>query len=163
VDGTYGQAAFNKPHGLAFDTHREWLYVADTQNHAIRAIDISDASPRVRTLLAPDAQQGVEQLRLVGAVGPLALPWDVALGPPWDDALYVAVAGSHQIWRIDPETAAYTIVSGTGAEHNQNGLRGNSTAWAQPSGLALNTCGTWPVKFKYMCGASPYATLACRS
>ena len=45
-DGTGDDVAFNHPHGLALyqkgNTNK--LYVADTENHAIRAIDLNDGS-----------------------------------------------------------------------------------------------------------------------
>ncbi|MCG3005540.1 hypothetical protein KZ291_33720, partial [Escherichia coli] len=38
MDGGPGEAAFNRPQGLALE--REWLYVADTGNHALRRIHL---------------------------------------------------------------------------------------------------------------------------
>lgn len=50
---------------------------------------------------------------------------------------YVAMAGQHQIWRLDTTTGQATAFSGSGYERNQNGSGPQTTAWAQPSGLAL--------------------------
>ncbi len=35
LDGSYGKASFNRPQGVAFDSNKRVLYVADTENHAV--------------------------------------------------------------------------------------------------------------------------------
>ena len=37
-DGAFDSAAFNRPQGLAFSSKRGCLYVADTENHALREV-----------------------------------------------------------------------------------------------------------------------------
>ena len=37
-DGAFDSAAFNRPQGLAFSGRRGRLYVADTENHALREV-----------------------------------------------------------------------------------------------------------------------------
>lgn len=37
-DGPFDVAAFNRPQGLAYSTDRGCLYVADTENHALREV-----------------------------------------------------------------------------------------------------------------------------
>ena len=39
-DGGYEKATFNRPQGMCLDG--ETLYVADTENHAIRAVDLKE-------------------------------------------------------------------------------------------------------------------------
>ena len=53
-DGARAEARFREPHGLAFEGSRR-LYVADTENHAIRAIDLAAGS--VSTLAGSGEQQ----------------------------------------------------------------------------------------------------------
>ncbi len=130
TDGAYGDAAFHDPHGLAHAGDR--LYVADTGNHAVRAVDL--AARRVETLAGTgEIGRWLEQ----GGKGretPLRSPWDVlALG----DALYVAMAGSHQIWRLDLATGEIAPWAGSGAEALHDGPRARA-AQAQPSGLAAD-------------------------
>src|SRR5438128_401533 len=65
---------------------------------------------------------------------------ETALRSPWDlasdgRALYVAMAGSHQIWRLDPEGGEVAAVAGTGRERVDGPAA--EAAFAQPSGLAL--------------------------
>ncbi|KAG9134165.1 hypothetical protein Leryth_019851 [Lithospermum erythrorhizon] len=38
-DGNFDEATFNRPQGLAYNTRKNLLYVADTENHALRVID----------------------------------------------------------------------------------------------------------------------------
>src|SRR5205814_8547357 len=95
ADGPFAQALFDHPNGLtlAGDT----LYVADTENHAIRAMDL--AAETVRTV----AGTGVIGYRRAGGPAtatPLNSPWDVLA---LDGTIYIAMAGTHQIWTLDPQ------------------------------------------------------------
>uniref|UniRef100_A0A6N2KCR3 Thioredoxin domain-containing protein n=1 Tax=Salix viminalis TaxID=40686 RepID=A0A6N2KCR3_SALVM len=47
-DGSFDDATFNRPQGLAYNAKKNILYVADTENHALREIDF--VSEKVRTL-----------------------------------------------------------------------------------------------------------------
>lgn len=103
---------FHHPNGMALV--REALYVADTGNHSIRRVDLG--TERVETV--------AEGLRS---------PWDLA----WDgELLYVAMAGSHQIWFYDPAVDEAGPFAGTGHELRRDGPVAEA-AFAQPSGLAL--------------------------
>jgi hypothetical protein len=128
-DGPPEHAAFQQPQGMA--TSGTTLYVADTENHAIRAIDLE--SGFVTTL----AGTGVQALR-TGAGGPGR---STALSSPWDLAreghvLYIAMTGTHQIWSLDLDAGAVAAFAGTGHEGLLDGPL--DQAWfAQSSGLAL--------------------------
>src|SRR5581483_3800813 len=52
-NGTFYSALFNHPTGLAADPTENKLYVADSENHCIRSIDLSDEN-RVDTLVGQD-------------------------------------------------------------------------------------------------------------
>jgi hypothetical protein len=128
VDGSAERAAFQQPQGMA--TFGTTLYVADTENHAIRSIDLETGA--VATLGGTG-----EQALAAGAGGPgrstaLSSPWDLALG---DGVLYIAMAGTHQIWSFDLQSGAVAPFAGTGREGLLDGPAGQ--AWfAQSSGLA---------------------------
>lgn len=116
---------FEKPQGVAFGGGRLW--VADTGAHSIRSVDLeSFAVERVAGLERP-AMSG-EDL----AQGALRSPWDVCWLDPF---LYIAMAGSHQVWRHDPRSGVTEPWAGSGREGILDGsLR---EAWlAQPSGLS---------------------------
>ena len=131
VDGTFAQARFAHPQGIA--ALGDVLYVADTENHEVRAIDRKNK--RVSTIagtgvLGEGALDGVAD----GKSTALRSPWDLAVV---NGVLYVAFAGSHQIATIDPTTAKVTLFAGTGSENRVDGAR-LKAAFAQPSGLATD-------------------------
>lgn len=138
VDGPVASAAFNRPQGLAYCRARDRLYVADTESHAVRCVDWTAGT--VSTL----AGNGIKGGDVVGGgrrgAQQLNSPWDVVVADS-GRRLLVAMAGQHQIWELDVDSGVCAALSGTGAERNQNGATGATTAWAQPSGLALTASG----------------------
>lgn len=127
-DGSLNQANFHAPHGLA--RQESTLYVADTENHAIRAIDL--ASGAVRTV-AGTGEKAHGRL----AFGP---PTQTPLRSPWalltiDDIVFIAMAGSHQIWALWQE-AQLGPFFGNGYEALVDGDQMQSS-FNQPSDLAF--------------------------
>jgi len=130
-DGPADVASFRSPQGLA---ERDGaLYVADTGNHAVRSVDL--LSGRVETL-AGAGRKGE------GAIQPAADARTVSLRSPWDltflgDTLWIAMAGSHQLWRLDVRSGALSAGAGSGREGLDDGPLAEAT-FAQPSGLATD-------------------------
>ncbi len=127
-DGALAAATFNHPQGLAL--HEGTLYVADTRNHAIRVLDL--AQGEVTTI----AGTGRPLHRFL----PAASPREVPLSSPWDLAvhegeLYIAMAGRHQIWRLDPSSGRVEPYIGGGYEDLMDGPNAGA-ALAQPSGVS---------------------------
>ncbi|PYS44752.1 MAG: hypothetical protein DMF71_02405 [Acidobacteria bacterium] len=127
-DGAFDRATFFRPQGLALDG--DTLYVADTENHLIRAIDLK--AKNVKTIAGTGEQSGG-----YGRSGPARL---IALNSPWDlqlvgRTLYIAMAGPHQIWQMDLAKDQVSTFAGSGREARADGPR-NEAAFAQPSGLA---------------------------
>jgi sugar lactone lactonase YvrE len=134
-DGPAETAAFNNPRGMAFLNNS--LYVADTDNHAIRAIDLDTG--QVRTV-AGTGRKGAGRLP-----GPTPLQTD--LRSPWalcavEDAtrerkpvLFIAMAGSHQIWLLFDESQI-GVFAGNGREALVDGPVAEAS-FNQPSDLAL--------------------------
>ena len=134
--GTTQSAKFNRPQGIAYSPKRDALFVCDTENHALREINLKTGA--VSTVVG-DGVKAEGDYR-GGRSGPsqrLNSPWDVVVADDDAGTLFIAMAGQHQIWGVDLPTKTAAAVSGTGAERNQNGPTGLTTAWAQPSGLAL--------------------------
>ena len=63
---------------------------------------------------------------------PLSSPWDLYLE---GGSLYVAMAGPHQIWRLDLKSRRLSVFAGSGREERRDGAR-EEAGFAQPSGLA---------------------------
>ncbi len=130
-DGDFETAQFHHPQGMA--VRGEVLYVADTENHAIREVDVN--ARRVRTIAGTG-----QQLRRPFHPGGSALQVD--LNSPWDvvllgDQLYIAMAGSHQLWVLDLKTKVVRPYAGSGYEGCQDGPLLEASL-AQPSGLTTD-------------------------
>ncbi len=131
ADGEAREARFLRPHGMA--RSGDSLFVADTGNHAIRLVDLSGRSV---TTIAGDGHQDTEW---IGSPGPLDgrrlnSPWDLELA---HGVLFVAMAGSHQIFGIDLEGGYIAVHAGSGREDHVDGPL-MAAALAQPSGLATD-------------------------
>ncbi len=129
-DGGFNEAQFDSPQGMALVD--ETLFVADTENHCLRAISLDRG--RVMTIAGVG-----EQSRRFHQGGPAR---GVPLNSPWDAIyhnmkLYVAMAGFHQIWCMDFASGQITPHAGSGREGLYDGP-GQSAMLAQPSGLATD-------------------------
>ncbi|MFM8223380.1 MAG: thioredoxin-like domain-containing protein, partial [Planctomycetaceae bacterium] len=144
ADGGYAEASFDHPQGLALVGNK--LYVADTENHLLREVDLQ---AKQVTTVAGTGTQGHERYR--GGPG-----LSLALNSPWDlwphaGKLFIAMAGPHQIWTYDLEKQTVQPYAGSGREDVTNGslrmaVEGieevdpqdlqRISAFAQPSGLA---------------------------
>lgn len=130
ADGDYAHAQFDGPHGLAF--HDGALYVADTDNQLIRRIDL--AKHTVATIAGSGRRGFAISGQFPARAAILNSPWDVA----WSgNALYVSMAGDHQIWRYDPAAQTMGPWAGTGEEGLRDGARGDAQ-FAQPSGMSVH-------------------------
>ncbi|MEQ1506465.1 MAG: thioredoxin-like domain-containing protein [Myxococcota bacterium] len=134
VDGGPDQAQFRGPQGIR--RHADTLFVADTDNHALRAIDL--ATGQVRTLAGTGARGERTPTR-----DELARPLELPLRSPWDvevmtlrdhHLVFVAMAGSHQIWVYG--AGHLGLHAGSGREDHVDGPAATA-ALAQPSGLAM--------------------------
>ncbi|XP_063433983.1 NHL repeat-containing protein 2-like [Mytilus trossulus] len=149
-DGGFTQARFNSPQGVAING--DIVYVADTDNHTIREINLT--SKTVRTLAGTGVQGQDKEGGKSGTNQELSSPWDVVLGnsPESDkeNVLYIAMAGIHQIWVYflqdsdwlkESHHSGGTCLrfSGSGQEENRNNSYPTKAGFAQPSGLALSS------------------------
>jgi sugar lactone lactonase YvrE len=130
-DGASDAAQFRQPQGLALDG--ETLYVADTGNHSIRRVDLKTRA--VETIAGTGAQSRDYRTQS----GPAR---STALSSPWDlllkgETLYVAMAGPHQLWKLDLKRGEVSVFAGSGVEARLDGTRAEA-GFAQPSGLATD-------------------------
>jgi thiol-disulfide isomerase/thioredoxin len=130
-DGAADTASFSSPQGMA--ERAGALYVADPGNHAVRRVDL--ATGQVETV----AGNGH---KAEGTIQPAADARSTALRSPWDvtflgDTLWIAMAGSHQLFRLDVRTEALSAGAGSGSEGLDDGAL-QAASFAQPSGLATD-------------------------
>ena len=142
VSGSFETASFFRPQGMALDGDK--LYVADTENHLIRRIDLKARA--VETIAGTGWQS-----HQYGESGPAQ---KIALNSPWDlqllgRTLYIAMAGPHQIWKLDLDKQEISTFAGSGREGRVDGALIGPTsglpdgtppgsAFAQPSALATD-------------------------
>ncbi len=131
-DGSYSEAEFSKPQGIAFNKNK--LYIADTYNHLIREVDLE--TKRVTTI----AGTGIQATEW-GFINPsdakttaINSPWDLLV---YDNALYIAMAGPHQLWKLDFSTGQIGTYAGSGRENITDGDF-MVCALAQPSGITTD-------------------------
>jgi hypothetical protein len=87
------------------------LYVVDTGNHLLRRVDLRRHV--VETIAGTGTKAREFNVPGVGRAVPLNSPWDLHRH---GRHLYIAMAGMHQIWRMDLATAHLEPFSGSGRE-----------------------------------------------
>lgn len=155
VDGDFAKASFDHPQGMAL--FKETLYVADTENHMLRKVDLA---ARTVTTLAGTGEQGrgwpgIEKLGR-GDAAPdrwIGKPKETELNSPWDlwvhqSDLYIAMAGPHQIWKMPLDESEIGPYAGNSREDIVDGpllprvpYEQFYASFAQPSGLSSD--GEW--------------------
>uniref|UniRef100_A0A1Y1KFP0 Thioredoxin domain-containing protein n=1 Tax=Photinus pyralis TaxID=7054 RepID=A0A1Y1KFP0_PHOPY len=151
-DGSFTDARFNSPQGLVFQSSST-IFVADTENHAIRKINLD---LKTVTTVVGTGEQGNDYKG--GNEGPAQLissPWDVCIckmksstSTEFQEILFIAMAGLHQIWALFLDCMGWwknryhientcSAIAGCGREENKNNHYPFAAAFAQPSGLSL--------------------------
>lgn len=128
ADGAFDKASFYRPQGMARDGDN--LYVADTENHLIRRVDLK---AKIVQTVAGTGQQSRDYF-LQGPARTIALssPWDLQLV---GRQLYITMAGTHQIWKMDLLSHEVSTFAGSGREAREDGAL-LEAGFAQPSGIA---------------------------
>ncbi|KAM4703614.1 NHL repeat-containing protein 2 [Rhinophrynus dorsalis] len=156
-NGSFSESSFNSPQGVAIRDNV--IYVADTENHLIRKIDLDTQSV---STVAGIGSQGEDKVG--GALGeqqPISSPWDVTFGAPGGSeqcVLWIAMAGTHQIWALFLEDGKLPKGSnlpkgscirfaGSGNEENRNNSYPHKAGFAQPSGLSMCLNDPWNCLF----------------
>jgi thiol-disulfide isomerase/thioredoxin len=136
ADGDFEVCSFNHPQGMALAG--DVLYVADTENHMLRKVDLN---VRKVTTVAGTGERGAP---LFGARNDLR---SLALASPWalwvhGGELFIAMAGTHQLWRMPLDERSLAAFAGNGREDIADGpllpavaYAADYCSFAQPSGL----------------------------
>jgi sugar lactone lactonase YvrE len=139
ADGAFEQASFHHPQGMAIVG--DVLYVADTENHLLRKIDLK--ARQVSTVAGTCEKGGA----IFGGAAIKSAPRETQLASPWslwahDHQLYVAMAGPHQIWRMPFDESTIGVFAGNGREDIVDGplvptapYEPGFASFAQPSEL----------------------------
>jgi thiol-disulfide isomerase/thioredoxin len=148
-DGAFDECSFSHPQGMALVG--DDLYIADTENHLLRKADLATGQV---TTVAGTGEEGngwpgwrgnqlpTADQQYTGAprATPLNSPWALLADPA---ALYIAMAGSHQIWRMPLDGTVIGPYAGNSREDVVDGpllppvpYGLGYASFAQPSGLA---------------------------
>jgi thiol-disulfide isomerase/thioredoxin len=129
-DGSFETATFFRPQGVVWKN--DSIIVADTENHAIRKIDLRDK--KVTTLVGTGRQGPWISHGGKGKEISITSPWDVAQK---DNLIFIAMAGNHQIWTYDIESDIAKPFAGNGYENIIDGEK-QQAQLAQPSGISIS-------------------------
>jgi len=135
IDGKDAEACFSEPQGLCL-LNDQTAVVADTVNHALRAIDLPTGTV---TTLAGTGRQWSQGSATAGPAldVDLSSPWDVVAV---DGRVIIAMAGIPQLWAYDPDAETVSVLAGTTNEGLVDGSLAESW-FSQPSGLAVDAAG----------------------
>ena len=128
-DATGTNAMFNRPAGLAVSG--DTLYVADQNNHRIRAIDLASANKTVSTIAGSGTPGHADG---AGAAARFNTPTGLAVS---GDTLYVADYNNHRIRAIDITSGTVRDIAGDGTAENTNGI-GIAARFNNPTGIAVS-------------------------
>ena len=154
-DGDFSTASFHHPQGMAL--LGDVLYVADTENHLLRKVDLTNDA--VSTIAGVGTQGRLPFPGMDGNVFDrlaerklpdrwVGKPPETALNSPWalwvhGDDLFIAMAGPHQIWKMPLDESEIGPHAGNGREDIVDGpllprepFQEGYSSFAQPSGLA---------------------------
>jgi len=128
-NGSFESSTLNKPQGMALTGNL--LFIADTDNHAIR---VADLNARKVEAVAGDGYLAYHAEMVPLQEARLNSPWDLLLV---GGNLFIAMAGTHQLWQLDLAQGMIGPYAGSGREGVIDAplLR---AALAQPSGITTD-------------------------
>lgn len=133
--GAATQASLNHPSAVAVDAEGN-LYIADTDNHAVRKVDTAG----IITTVA-----GNGSADYAGDGGPavqasLDHPWGVAVGA--DGTLYIADAGNNRVRKVDTAGIITTVAGTRSSGYTGDGGPAIRASLNDPYGVAVGPDGT---------------------
>jgi len=129
LDGTASESSFNRPNAVR--VNRDYLYVADTGNHAVRRIHL--LSGMVDTLVG-NGKPGIASEQVIKS------HFDVQLNNPWSlyvhqDLLVIAEAGNNALSQVNLSNGQFSRLAGGGSFALQDGV-GDKARMAHPLGIS---------------------------
>ena len=129
ADGAGNAAQFNSPSALVLRGHT--LYVADRNNHRIRAVDLASANKAVTTIAGSGTPGHADG---VGTAARFNGPSGLAVS---GGTLYVTDQNNHRIRAIDIASRTVRDIAGDGTAGNTNGI-GTAARFTTPIGIAAS-------------------------
>ena len=129
ADGAGSTAQFNRPSGLAVSGTT--LYVADSDNHRIRAVNLASPDKTVSTIAGSGTAGYADG---AGSTAQFNIPIGLALS---GTTLYIVDSDNHRIRAVDlagPDNTVSTI-AGDGTAGRRNGI-GTAAQFSSPLGIA---------------------------
>jgi cysteine-rich repeat protein len=141
ANGPAAPARFRNPTGLYLDEAAQILYVTDTGNHVLRAIDLSNglSSATVTTVAGTPATLG-----FFGDYGPAAsalLFQPQAVTRCANGDIFLADTGNHRVRRIEPDGTITTVLGDGTAASSGEGSPAITFPVNAPLGLACDPFG----------------------
>ncbi|MNY10448.1 Serine/threonine-protein kinase PknD [compost metagenome] len=134
-DGDGSSARFNTPVGIVLDASGSNLYVADSLNHAIRKVRLSDGDTRTLAGAYPTKATGF--VNETGAAARFNTPRGLAIDATGN--LYVADSSNHAI-RMVTSAGVVTTHAGSGTSGFTDGAT-SSAKFNNPAGVAMDATG----------------------
>jgi len=135
--GDYGPATLaqmNEPRGLALDSAGA-IYVADTNNHAVRRIDPDGT---ITTL----AGTGVSGFTADGTQADRAqLSWPIGIAVDAEDRVYIAEYGNDRVRRVDADGRIRTLAGNGVTGYSGDGAAAVAATLNGPVGVAVDAEG----------------------
>ncbi len=129
LDGKFSESEFNRPQGIFWNENK--IYVTDTENHSVRVIDLGKGE--VETIAGTGRQASYPLKFGKGKDTSLSSPWDLV---ECKGKLYIAMAGTHQVWSYDLASDKVEPFAGSGYENIVDGPL-FAAQFAQPSGITF--------------------------
>ena len=135
ADGTGLAASFHEPEGITYDAGNNTLYIADSNNNEIRAMN--PTTYQVSTVagsLSPGFTNGN------GLAAQFNTPWGIAYDPA-DGIIYIADSNNNAIRSFNPANGNVSTIAGNGTTGSANGTGSSATFW-YPGYIAFDPSGT---------------------
>ena len=129
ADGAASTARFNRPANLAVSGTT--LYVADSRNNRIRAINLASPNKTVSTIAGNGTPEHADGS---GTAARFNEPLGIAVS---GTTLYITDSGNHRIRAVDIATRTVSTIAGDGTAETKDGL-GIAARFRRPAGIAVS-------------------------
>ncbi|KAK4524460.1 hypothetical protein GAYE_SCF03G2361 [Galdieria yellowstonensis] len=137
-DGSFEEARFCNPQGMAYHEEYDELVIADMWNDAVRIASIQQR--QVRTSVLHSKSNGVLSFSGKTSTTTFRYPMDVVI---FENSIFVVAAGSNEIWSLNPAGEVKLICHGGPSGHVDAEGDLSRVRFAAPSGITVSPDGTF--------------------